>query len=110
MTNGIYSVSFHSTSGQLGTGGVAYVINGHVYGGDSQFYYKGGITESGETVNCQIHVGPHQRPAQSIFGPLTEFDLQLIGNSRNGSFSLTGEVVGRAGMGIRIDGRKVAEL
>jgi hypothetical protein len=108
--NGIYSVSFNSAQGQLGTGGVVYFIDGNVYGGDANFYYKGSLTVSGETATGQIHVGPHQHPAQSIFGPLTEFDLQLAGSFSNGSFSLSGNVVGQPSMGIRISGRKVAEL
>jgi hypothetical protein len=108
--NGVYSVSFNSAQGQLGTGGVAYVSDGKVYGGDANFYYKGTLDVSGETATGQIHVGPHQQPAQSIFGPLTEFDLQLSGMFRDGSFSLGGNVVGHIGMGIKVSGRKVAEL
>jgi hypothetical protein len=108
--NGIYSVSFSSTQGQLGTGGVVYLINDKVYGGDANFYYMGSLNINGEEATGQIHVGPHQQPAQSIFGPLTNFDLQLSGSFRDGSFSLNGNIVGQPGMGIRVTGRKVADL
>jgi hypothetical protein len=110
MLNGIYSVTFSSTQGELGTGGVVYFINGQAYGGDANFYYKGVVNVSGETGTGQIHVGPHQLPAQSIFGPLTEFDLQLSGNVTNDSFSLNGAVVGHFGKGIIVSGRRVADL
>lgn len=108
--NGVYSVSFSSTQGQLGTGGVVYIIDGRAYGGDAHFYYMGSLELSGETATGQIHVGPHQQPTQSIFGPLTNFDLQLSGKFSGGSFSLNGNIVGHSGMGIRITGRKVADL
>src|SRR5437660_1173227 len=105
MENGIYTVTFSSTQGQLGTGGVAYVIDGKVYGGDANFYYKGSVEISGQTATGQIHVGAHQTPAESIFGPLTDFDLQLSGEVTSDDFSLSGNVVGQPGMGIKISGR-----
>lgn len=110
MQNGIYTVSFSSTQGELGTGGVVYFLNGQAYGGDANFYYKGLVNVTGQTATGQIHVGPHQLPTASIFGPLTEFDLQLSGEVGNDSFSLRGNVVGHPGMGIKLSGRKVADL
>ena len=108
--NGIYSVSFSSVQGQLGTGGVVYLVDGKVYGGDANFYYTGSLEISDNTATGQIHVGPHPRPSQSIFGPLTNFDLQLSGSVNNGTFSLNGNVIGHPGMGIKVTGRKVADL
>lgn len=62
--NGIYSVSFNSSQGQLGTGGVVYIIDGKVYGGDANFYYKGSLDVSGETD------GSDSRRATSASGPI----------------------------------------
>jgi hypothetical protein len=110
MLNGIHSVAFSSTQGPVGTGGVISFKDGEVFGGDANFYYKGHIQVAGHTATGEIHVGPHQQPAQSIFGPLTEFDLQLSGNVIDDSFTLGGEVVGHPGMAIKIKGRRVADL
>ena len=110
MRNGIYSVAFSSSAGRLGTGGVAAFIDGKVYGGDAGYYYKGDVNVSGQSATGRIHVGPHGERSESIFGPLTEFDLQLSGTTTDDSFSLGGEVVGHPGMGIKVDGRKVSDL
>jgi T3SS negative regulator,GrlR len=111
MQNGIYSVRFSSTAGALGTGGVAFFIDGNVYGGDAHFYYKGTVNVSGGSVSSgSIHVGQHQKGGGSIFGPLTDFDLQVTGTATDNSFSLTGNVVGHPGQAIKVDGHKVADL
>ena len=110
MLNGIYSVAFSSTAGQLGTGGVVAFMDGKAYGGDASYYYKGNMNVTGQSATGQIHVGPHNERAESIFGPLTEFDLQLSGNVTDDSFSLGGDVIGQSGMGIKVSGRRVADL
>jgi T3SS negative regulator,GrlR len=110
MLNGIYSVAFSSAAGQLGTGGVVAFIDGRAYGGDAGYYYKGTMNIDGQTATGQIHVAPHNERTESIFGPLTEFDLQLSGNVTEDSFSLGGDVIGHPGMAIKVNGRKVSDL
>jgi hypothetical protein len=110
MTDGIYTVSFSSSQGQLGTGGVVYLVNSRVYGGDANFYYTGTINQDSPAVTGQIHVGPHQEPAASIFGPLKEFDLNISGAFRDDTFGFEGAVVGHPEMRIKLAGKKVASL
>src|SRR5438132_1469586 len=110
MRNGIYSVDFRSSAGQLGTGGVVAFIDGRAYGGDAGYYYKGEMNVTNKTASGQIHVAPHNARAESIFGPLTEFDLQVSGNVTDESFSLGGDVIGHPGMGISVNGHRVADL
>lgn len=109
MFEGIYSVQFSSpTTRDNGTGTVIFT-GGKVYGGDQSYYYKGSLTVEGNQVSGTLQVVRH-RPGESIFGPLTNFHLNLAGTVSEGSVNLQGNVVEQPNLQIRIDGTKVSDL
>lgn len=108
MLNGLYSVRFNSSSGNQGSGVVAF-IDSRAYGGDASYFYKGEVEVDGADVSGHIHVARHQ-PGESIFGPLGDFTLDLSGTLEGNGFRLQGGVTGQPALTIRIDGTKIAEL
>lgn len=108
MRNGVYSVSF-SAAGAAGTG-VAVVNNGIIQGGDAGFIYRGHLKREGETLNASIHVLQHAAGHPSVFGALTDFELNLSGKSSGDTFSLAGTVAGREQLRISIRGQFKVDL
>jgi hypothetical protein len=108
MLNGIYSVTFKSNKGNLGTGTVV-LINDRFYGGDASYFYKGGFTTQGSQNSADIDVTRHQE-GESIFGPLDQFSIKASGTIAEDNFQIAGAVNEHPGMSIRIEGRKVSDL
>lgn len=106
MKDGLYAVSFKSSSQDFG-GGVISVQNGHVNGGDHGYYYQGHIGINDSKLSGTLQVKQWNRNVPSVFGPIPQFDLTLAGQFEGGNFELQGSV---AGQSIRIIGRYIADL
>lgn len=109
MRDGIYSVTFRSNRGEVGTGVVIF-NGGKAYGGDAGYYYKGSVETDGEDATAHIEVTRHQQGQESIFGPLNQFTLHLSGTPSDEAFTLRGNVAEHPQFSISIEGRKVSDL
>lgn len=105
MQNGIYQVVFSSNMGASG-GGLAVVKDGSVNGGDEGYVYKGNLLADGSSVSGRLEIKRYNAQRASVFGPLTEFQLDLVGAADAvGGFSVSGGLVGQPGLNIKITGR-----
>lgn len=111
MKNGIYKVSFSSNSNDFG-GGLIAVSNGAVNGGDQGFLYQGKLQLGEGTIAGSLHIKQHDSSTVSVFGPITEFDLDLQGTSdlATGSFVVNGSIRGKPEAKIDIRGKFISAL
>ena len=109
MQNGIYHVRFSSSVGGAGDG-LAVVKDGAVNGGDTGYLYRGQLAASGQTVSGNLQVQRWNPSTVSVFGPLGDFALHLMGQSSaaNDSFTVSGGVAGQPNLKITITGRRLA--
>jgi hypothetical protein len=111
MVNGLYSVNF---SGPVGAGtGVVAIRDGSLNGGDAGFGYLGTLRVEGARVAASLRIVRHTQtfPGVSIFGPLTDFQLEVSGSVAQGDrFTLSGAVSGQPNQRITVQGHKFAEL
>lgn len=105
MIEGIYHVRFSSNTGDLGEG-VAVFKGDTVNGGDYGYLYTGTKREENGNFTSKLAVKQWNPAAESIFGPTTEFDLELSGSiSDTGSFVAEGHVAGQSQQKITIHGK-----
>jgi len=109
MENGIYHVRFASSIGGAGEGLVV-VKDDAVNGGDAGYLYLGKLKASGQTLSGQLQVQRWNPNTVSVFGPLGNFALNLVGqaNAANDSFTVTGGMAGQPNLKITITGRRLA--
>lgn len=92
MLDALWSVKFFSDEKNTGAGFIA-IKNNKLIGGDSQYYYKGGIElSSNGVIHTKVLVKRHTKiPGyQSIFGPLEWFTLKLSGRVTGDEITLNG--------------------
>lgn len=105
MQDGIYHVRFSSSVGSSGEGLIV-VKQGTVNGGDAGYLYIGELGVSGETLSVQLNIKRWNPSHVSVFGPLDNFGLQLLGKENaEGSFTVTGGIPSHPGSSITISGR-----
>ena len=109
MQNGIYHVSFSSSVGGAGEG-LAVVKDGAVNGGDAGYLYLGQLAASGQTVSGNLQIQRWNPNIVSVFGPLGNFALDLVGQSSaaNDGFTVSGGIAGQPHLKITITGRRLA--
>ena len=81
MVNGFYSLNFKLPEEIEGSGGVAILLNGKVYGGDSSNSYQGTYLAEGALLTASIRVFPFNEFLKSIFAAFedTDDEIQLSG-------------------------------
>jgi hypothetical protein len=111
MQDGIYYVEFQSSLGATGHG-LAVVSNDSLNGGDFGYIYQGRVKDAGNNASTRIQVSRYNPNAQSIFGLIDNFSLDLEGTLRQGSdvFNLSGTIPGQPQLRISIAGRKLRDL
>jgi hypothetical protein len=109
--DGIYYVEFQSSLSAVGYG-LAVLSNGSINGGDFGYIYQGRMNNTGNNISTRIQVSRYNSNAQSVFGSIDNFSLDLAGSIRqNGSeFSLSGAIPGQPQLRISITGRKLRDL
>jgi T3SS negative regulator,GrlR len=109
MQNGIYHVNFSSSQNSAGTG-IVVIKDGSVNGGDDGYLYTGLLLADGNQVSGQLQIKRWNASATSVFGPLDNFGLNLVGTSDDlaGTFTVSGGIAGQYGATISIHGRKLA--
>lgn len=105
MKDGLYQVSFKSNQQDFGVG-IVTISNERINGGDFAYYYQGEI--SGDT--ALLKVTRFNEEATSVFGPINEFNLQLIIKPVMGYHILEGNIQGQTDMKIQIHARFLAPL
>ena len=109
MKDGIYHVKFASTMGAAGEGLVV-VKDGSVNGGDAGYLYQGALnSDPTGQVHGQLQVQRWNAGHVSVFGPLSNFALDLRGQAANDGFTVSGGVPGHPNMKITISGRMLAK-
>lgn len=109
MNNGIYYVTFSSNGGSFGEG-IAVFKDGSVNGGDSGYLYKGNKSEQGGKFSSSLTVQRWNQSAQSVFGSINQFVLELTGSSSaDKGFLATGHVAGQPQATITIRGRYLSD-
>ena len=111
MLEALWSVEFGSNVGSIGAG-VAVFETGRVLGGDSAFMYVGNYKTDSGVVHSEIRVTKYNNLSgmQSIFGPLTSFNLKVSGKADPKEMVLTGSVVEQPQLQITIKAVRRVEL
>lgn len=111
MIEALWSVEFGSNLGAIGAG-VAVFETGRILGGDSAFMYVGNYKIENGIVHSDINVTKYNNIGhmQSIFGPLTNFNLKVSGRADPRSMVLTGIVVEQPQLQITIKATRRVEL
>ena len=105
MIDGIYRVTFSSNSNDFGEG-IAVFKGASVNGGDHGYIYTGTKSEDGAQFNSSLTIKQWNPSVPSVFGPIKEYILEIIGNSSGGNdFLAHGHVVGQAQAKITIRGQ-----
>jgi hypothetical protein len=110
LADGFYKVEFR---GPLpGAGGIVTIEGGTVRGGDGQFLYAGKLSMPSEgRLEGVVRVLACAPNAGSVFGPATNFALNLKGNVVGvGMFQASGPADLPGSPNITISGTKIASL
>lgn len=109
MQNGIYHVTFSSSMGAAGTG-IAVIKDGSANGGDDGYLYIGRLLADGNQISGQLQIKRWNPASTSVFGPLSNFGLDLRGTSdaATNTFTVSGGITGQPGPTIKINGRWLA--
>lgn len=74
---GLFVASFVTS---LGGGSVAlFACDGEVFGGDAHFCFSGKLRKTGKFIAARIRVRRHTEGRSSVFGDLTDYELNLTG-------------------------------
>lgn len=93
MNEGLWTVVF--SSGGIAAGGVIYLANGRVLGGDSQYFYKGSYVYDPKTGTFQgiVEVAAFVSGAVTVFGmPISGYSLEVKGTVSGDSATATAHV------------------
>lgn len=108
MLDGVYHVAFSSGSSSFGEG-IAVFKGGSVNGGDHGYTYTGTKNESDDSFTSTLTIKRWNPSAQSIFGSVNEFLLELSGSMAGANgFLAQGHVVGQPQLKITIRGKYLA--
>lgn len=108
MIDGLYAVHFKSSNDE-GTGVVA-IANGSINGGDSGYYYQGTLDQNDQGLSTRLTVTKFNPLAESVFGPLDSFTLELSGPSSERGFELSGHLVEHSGHKLSVEGHYLKPL
>jgi hypothetical protein len=106
MQDGLYAVTFVTPLGE--GGGVVVKSGDQLRGGDSGFSYVGHLEERGDALEASVHVSKHSISEPSVFGPLTDFDLKLVGRGSGTTGQLKGRSPQAPGIEMQLQIRKLA--
>mgnify|MGYP001204384731 CR=1 FL=1 len=97
MLNGFYAVRFQSPVGM--GGGVIFLNDGSIKGGDSTIFYHGTYEESGETFTSDLKIDTHLNlPGHTTVFGIPKADLKISGTITAGK--ITGEATSPQAPGI----------
>lgn len=89
MVEALWSVEFGTNTG-FGGAGVAVFETGRVLGGDASYYYVGTYSLKDGIATATIDVIHYSGPLNNVFGPLKKVTLNLAGEVKHDTFTVTG--------------------
>ncbi|WP_228268397.1 GrlR family regulatory protein [Acinetobacter ursingii] len=104
MKDGIYFVKFASSNDS--GDGIVVVNNGVVNGGDYGFTYKGKIVNDEVTLSAS----QHDKSVVSVFGNITEYQIDLKAIESNDGYDLTGTSSLAPGVTIKAKAKFIGNL
>jgi hypothetical protein len=78
MVNGFYSVNFKLPDEEDSGGGVVFLLNGKIYGGDTSYSYQGEYKSDEAVLTAAIYVSPFNEFLKSIFSDFEESSLPEV--------------------------------
>ena len=111
MVDGFYSLNFKLPEEIEGSGGVAILLDGKVYGGDSSYSYQGTYLAEAALFTASIRVAPFNEFSKSIFSAFedTDDEIQLSGKVDAKGFLIEGRLNGIEGS-IAVEGKWIAKI
>ena len=96
MRQGLYSVRFQTS---IGAGaGVIYVEESSFVGGDAGYFYYGKVnTQADNSISVFITLRQHDARIPSVFGNISQLDLEMNGKYSEPHFNLAGSLRNLAG-------------
>jgi hypothetical protein len=88
---GFWIVEFRGIQGW--GGGVATLMAGKLFGGDSAYLYLGSYTSAGNSLTAHVHVKLYAEEGMSVMGQ-TEFDLDVNGTRQGDTVTVIGTIPG----------------
>lgn len=88
---GFWSIAFQGIQG-MGAG-VATLVGGQVFGGDSGYLYNGTYTQQENTMKARVHIKQYVAGIANVMGR-SEFDLELSGTLNGNKITATGTIPG----------------
>lgn len=104
MKDGIYHVRFSSNMQNMGEG-IAVFKGDSVNGGDSGYTYAGQKRGDDQGFTATLTIKRWNSGAQSVFGPINEFQLQFQGRANGADFVAEGNIVGQLQAKIAVKGK-----
>ncbi len=105
---GFWIVQFEGIEG--GGGGVAILLHGKVYGGDSAYHYTGTYASLDDQLNANVLVHQFLPGIGNVLGVTGDFTLSLSGKLEGEMVSGTASLVGTAGAGLAFKLKKISDI
>jgi hypothetical protein len=110
MIEALWAVSFGTQGGQFGSG-VAIFENGHIFGGEGQYYYLGDYLITGTTIKGNVQVTHHAGPPTTVGGlTLYKMGIEFIGQVHDDTIIGTGITLTTPQQCLAISCRRLANL
>jgi hypothetical protein len=106
--DGFWIVQFEGIEG--GGGGVAVLLRGNVYGGDSAYHYTGTYLAEGGVLTAKVLVHQFLPGIGNVLGIEGDFNLSLVGNLDGAAVTGTASLVGVAGAGIAFKLKRISDV
>jgi hypothetical protein len=91
---GLWSINFVSNTSNYGAGIIVFE-DGHIRGGDQTYFYLGTYSLEARELRAKVKVTHYAGEPHSIFGTLSDFDVNLIGEPSDSQMELVGYLAER---------------
>ncbi len=108
MIDGLWTVHFEAPGVGSGTG-VAVLMNGKLFGGDSGFMYIGSYSVSGDTITAEVNAKNFEPRVPNLLG-MSSYTVNLRGKVNDAVIDTTGTVATRPGVTLSLRLQKQAPL
>lgn len=108
MVDGFWLVQYEGIQG--GGGGVIFLANGKVLGGDSGYVYLGTFHEANNSLTAHVKVQNFLPGVPNVLGVVGDFELELNATVEGETAKGTAALMHQKGMGIAVKLTKRAPL
>lgn len=92
MVEALWTFKFITHQNTVGAG-VAILESGHVFGGDSEYYFIGSYSIRGNEITVEVESTHYGTTPNSMFGPAKHLNLRFSGPLAQPTTTLEGNVV-----------------